>query len=102
MAVAEVHPSAEELEAFTLGPLAGEPQAYIEAHVVACTSCQERAAVAPGDTLVALLRSVHARMSRGADTFAETAAQMQTPAPLAAAAETEGLAPAVPPSALAG
>jgi WD40 repeat protein/tRNA A-37 threonylcarbamoyl transferase component Bud32 len=95
MPVAEAHPSAEELAGFTLGTLDDEAQASIEAHVAACTSCQERAAVAPGDSLVELLRRVDARADRGADTFAEAAAQVQTPTPLAAVAETEGLAPAV-------
>ncbi len=68
MAVAEAHPSVEELAAFTLGTLGDKTQACIEEHVAACSSCQERAAVAPADTLVELLRSVHARTSRGADT----------------------------------
>jgi WD40 repeat protein len=95
MAVAEVHPSIEELAAFTLGTLGDETQASIEAHVAACTSCQERAAVAPGDSLVELLRSVHARTGRGADTLAEAAAQVQTPVPLAAVALTDALVPAL-------
>jgi serine/threonine protein kinase len=99
MAVTEAHPSVEELAAFTLGTLGEEAQASIEAHVAACTSCQERAAVAPGDGLVELLRSVHARTSRGADTFAEAAAQVQTPVRLAAVAVTDALGPAVAPSA---
>ena len=51
MAVDDVHPSVEELTAFTLGTLDEETQASIEAHVAACTSCQERAAVAPPDHL---------------------------------------------------
>jgi serine/threonine protein kinase len=93
MAVAEAHPSVEELAAFTLGTLGDQTQDSIEAHLAACTSCQERAAVVPGDTLVELLRSVHARTSRGADTVV-VAAQMQTPVPLAAIAVTDALAPA--------
>jgi WD40 repeat protein len=99
MVVGEVHPSVEELTAFTLGTLDEEAQASIEAHVAACTSCQERAAIAPDDALVELLRSVHARTSRGGDTFVEAAAQLQTPGPLAAVAVTDALAPAVAPSA---
>jgi hypothetical protein len=51
-----------------LGTLDDENQATIEGHVAACTSCQERAAVAPVDTLVELLRRVQVRQSRGADT----------------------------------
>jgi WD40 repeat protein len=95
MPVAEAHPSAKELSAFTLGTLDSEAQASIEAHVAGCTSCQERAAVAPGDSLVELLRRLDARAERGADIFVDTAAQVETPAPLVAVAETEGLAPAV-------
>ena len=95
MAIAEAHPSALELAAFTLGTLDDEAQASIETHVAACTSCQECAAVAPGDSLVELLRRVDACADRGADTFVEAAAQVETPTPLAAVAETEGLAPAV-------
>jgi serine/threonine protein kinase len=94
MAVAEAHPSAEELAAFTLGTLDDETQASVEAHVAACMSCQERAAVAPGDSLVALLRHGQARTGRGADTFAE-AVQVQTPVPLSAVAERDALTPAV-------
>jgi serine/threonine protein kinase len=43
---------------------------------------------------VEVLRSVHARTSRGADTFVVAAAQMPTPVPLAAVAVTDALAPA--------
>src|SRR5262245_46957326 len=84
MAVADVHPSSEELAAFTLGTLDEETQASIEAHVAACTSCQERAAVAPADNLVELVRRVGARTGHAADTVTEVAAQAQTPAPLPA------------------
>jgi serine/threonine protein kinase len=101
MAIAEAHPSVEELTAFTLGTLDEETQTSIEAHVAACTSCQERAAVAPGDSFVELIRRVHARTNRGADTFAETAAQAQTPVLLSAVAETDALLPVVAPSASA-
>jgi serine/threonine protein kinase len=80
MAVAEVHPSAEELAAFTLGTLDDETQAFIEDHVATCTSCQERAATAPGDGFVELVRSVHARPAALADTVTE-ALQAHTPAP---------------------
>jgi WD40 repeat protein len=80
MPVAEVHPSVEELAAFTLGTLDDDTQGSIEAHVAACTSCQERAAVAPGDALVELLRSVHARPAAAADTVTE-APQAHTPTP---------------------
>jgi hypothetical protein len=95
MPVAEAHPSAEELTAFTLGTLDDEAQASIEAHVAACTSCQERAAVAPGDSLVELLRRLDARADTGAETFVEAAAQGQTPPRLEAVAKTDALAPAV-------
>jgi WD40 repeat protein len=85
MGVADVHPSAEELTAFTLGALEGEAHSAIEAHVGTCASCQESAAVAPDDTLLQLLRRAHARMDQAADTVA--AAPVQTPAPHAAPAE---------------
>jgi WD40 repeat protein len=99
MAVADVHPSVEELVAFTLGTLDEEAQAPIEVHVASCTSCQERAANAPGDRFVELLRSTYALTSRGAETFMEAAAQVQTPVLFAAVAGTEALAPAVAPAA---
>src|SRR5262245_29640880 len=93
MAVAGVHPSIEALTAFTLGTLDEEPQASIEAHVAACTSCQERAAVAPADNLVELVRRLGARTGRRGDTFVDTAAQVQTPVPSAAVVLTDALAP---------
>jgi hypothetical protein len=99
MAVADVHPTVEELTAFTLGTLDEEAQAPIEVHVASCTSCQERAATAPGDSFIELLRSAYARTCGGADTFAEAAAQVQTPVLFAAVAWTEALAPAVAPAA---
>jgi serine/threonine protein kinase len=101
MAVAEDHPSVEELAAFTLGTLDEETQASIEAHVAACTSCQERAINTPGDSFVELLRSALVCTSRCTDTFVEAAAQVQTPVPLAAVAVTDALALAVAPSASA-
>jgi WD40 repeat protein len=96
MAVAEDHPSVEELAAFTLGTLGEETQASIEAHVATCTSCQERAVNTPGDSFVELLRSALVYTSRGTDTFADAASQMQTPLPLEAIAVTDALAPAEP------
>jgi WD40 repeat protein/tRNA A-37 threonylcarbamoyl transferase component Bud32 len=80
MPVTEAHPSADELAAFTLGTLDDETQDSIEAHVAACTFCQERAAGAPGDSLVELLRRVQARSAIVADTVTE-APQAHTPAP---------------------
>ena len=65
MAVAELHPSIADLEAFTLGALDDPSFAAVEAHVAACPACQERAAGASGDTLVELLRRAHARRSTG-------------------------------------
>jgi tRNA A-37 threonylcarbamoyl transferase component Bud32 len=96
MAVAEAHPSAEELAAFTLGTLDDETQATVEGHVADCTSCQERAAVAPTDSLLELLSRVHDLAGRGADTFVEDAAQVETPVPSAALDEVT-LASAVGP-----
>jgi serine/threonine protein kinase/WD40 repeat protein len=101
MAVADVHPSVEELTEFTLGTLDEEAQAPIEGHVASCASCQERAANAPGDRFVDLLRSAHAYTSRGADTVVVAAAQVQTPVSFEAVAVTDALAPAVGPSASA-
>jgi serine/threonine protein kinase len=98
MAVADVHPSIEELTAFTLGTLDDETQASVEAHVAACTACQERAAVAPADNLVELVRRVRARTGRGSDTFVETAGHVETPVPLAPLAESVTLGSAVAPS----
>src|SRR6516225_8497309 len=80
MAVADVHPSAEELTAFTLGTLDDETQAYIEDHVATCTSCQERAATAPADSFVELVRSVHARPAALANAVTEVP-QEDTPIP---------------------
>ena len=94
MRVAEAHPSAEDLTAFTLGSLDDERQAIIESHVAACPSCQERAAVAPGDTLVELLRRVHARAGRAAETFVA----VETPVPSVAGNERGPLASVVAPS----
>jgi WD40 repeat protein/tRNA A-37 threonylcarbamoyl transferase component Bud32 len=96
MAVAEVHPSIEDLSAFTLGKLDDETQASIEAHVATCSSCQERAANAPDDNFLELLRDVHACTKLGAETFVDPAAQILTPVVLSAVAETERLAPATP------
>jgi WD40 repeat protein/serine/threonine protein kinase len=92
MPVAEAHPSGEDLAAFALGTLDDEGQASIENHVAACTSCQERAAIAPGDTLVELLRRVHARAGRWTCTFVEAAAYVETPIP--SASPDEGITPA--------
>ncbi len=97
--VAEVHPRADELAAFTLGTLGDDAHASIAAHVAACASCQERAAVAPGDTLIELLRCAHTRTGRQADTPMEAAAPVQTPTPPAAAAQTVTMASAAVPSA---
>jgi WD40 repeat protein len=93
------HPSVEKLTAFTLGKLDEKARAPIEVHVASCTSCQERAANAPGDSFVELLRSAYARTSREADTIAEAAAQVQTPVSFADVAGTEAPAPAVTPAA---
>jgi WD40 repeat protein len=98
MAVAEDHPSVEELAAFTLGTLSGEVSATIEGHVAACTACQQRAAGAPGDTFVQLLSRVHARMGRQAETATE-AVQASTPGPLAVLAQTVAHVPPVAASA---
>ncbi len=94
MQVGEVHPSGEELTAFTLGALTDAVHEQIEAHVVACASCQERAAVAPGDTLVQLLRCAHARTAPHADTATEALLPTWPPGPPPGPAETIGYVPA--------
>ena len=94
MAVAELHPSIADLEAFTLGTLDDPALVAVEAHVAACLACQERAAGASGDTLVELLRRVHAQTVHRNDTVAESAAQVQTPAPVPAHTEALALPPA--------
>jgi hypothetical protein len=66
--------------------------------VAACLSCQEHAAVAPGDSFLQLVCRVHARTGRQAETVTEVA-QGPTPEPLAAvAAQTDTIAPAVLPA----
>ncbi len=67
------HPGADELSAFTLGRLDGDPLAFVEAHLAACPACQARAAVAPNDSLVGLLQTAHARAARQGDTAADAA-----------------------------
>ena len=84
MAVADMHPDIADLEAFTLGTLDDASLANVEAHVADCPTCQERAAGASGDTLVELLRRVHAQAARGDVTVAEAAGQAPTPAPVPA------------------
>jgi serine/threonine protein kinase len=93
MALAGVHPSAADLEAFTLGSMGESSLAAVEAHVADCPTCQEQAAAASGDTLIELLRRAHGRAVHQTDTLAEAAAQAQTEAPLPAAAEAVTLAP---------
>ena len=76
MAVADVHPSVEELTAFMRGTLDEETQESIEAHVAACTSCQERAAVAPDDSFVELVRAKPTAFGRATlEGFADPARQ---------------------------
>ncbi len=67
MPAADVHPAPQDLEAFTLGTLDDANHASVEAHLVACAACQARAAEAPPDELVELLRSAH-RHTAGGDT----------------------------------
>src|SRR5947209_6428532 len=98
MAVADAHPGIEELAAFTLGTLDEETHAAVEAHVTACTSCQQRATVVAGDPFLDLLRSAHAHLRGGPDSVAE-AGQAPTPAPLAAVSQAITLPPGPEPSA---
>ena len=86
MPATDVHPTEAELQAFTLGTLDGA-SASVEAHLTDCPSCQARAAVAPADTLVELLRSAHARPSVSEDTPAPsvvTATMLWSPTDLSA------------------
>src|SRR4051812_12429168 len=99
MVSADLHPSAADLEAFALGTLDDVALAAVEAHVTGCSACQERAAVAPGDAVIDLLRSPHARTGRKPDTVAEAAAQLYTTAPLTASPEAVTLTPAPTPAA---
>jgi serine/threonine protein kinase len=94
MAPADIHPGIAELEAFTLGTLDDASLAGVEAHVADCPTCQECAAGASGDTLVELLRRVHAQQARSNDT--ENATLAHTPAPVPAFAEAATLPPATP------
>jgi tRNA A-37 threonylcarbamoyl transferase component Bud32 len=70
MPAADVHPAPHDLEAFTLGAL---DDASIASHLAGCATCQARAAEAPADELVELLRSAHRHTARG-DTPAVAAA----------------------------
>ncbi|HZY84825.1 MAG TPA: protein kinase, partial [Gemmataceae bacterium] len=59
MPAADVHPAPHDLEAFTLGTLDDASHASVESHLAGCAACQARAAEAPADALVELLRSAH-------------------------------------------
>src|SRR5213592_4467888 len=87
MADVEVHPSAEELAAFTHGTLDGASLASVEVHVENCPSCQRRAAAVSEDPLVELLRRAHIRNDNTAATFAD-AARASTPPPSARNTQT--------------
>jgi anti-sigma factor RsiW len=50
------HPSAESLRAFALGRLGDEESAAIEAHLAACSECQQVVEDTPVDSLVETLR----------------------------------------------
>src|SRR5262249_50994036 len=89
MRVMDMHPNVADLEAFPLGPLAAPALAAVEAHVAGCPACQERAATASGDSLVELLRRVHARTAEQTGTVSQAGAPGQT-------------APTVPPAAPGG
>jgi tRNA A-37 threonylcarbamoyl transferase component Bud32 len=95
MAVAEGHPSAEELAAFTLGTLDDDTDASIGDHVASCAPCQERAAVASDDPLVELLRRAHGQSAVLADTVTE-AMQAHTPTPRLPEAVAVAPSPALP------
>jgi WD40 repeat protein len=71
MALAEAHPSVEELTAFALGQSDSALHASIESHLATCPFCQERATATPGDGLVELLRRAHAGAGGSWDTSTE-------------------------------
>jgi hypothetical protein len=93
MAVAEMHPSPEELTAFVRGVLGDDALADIEAHVAACPACQERAAADTGDPLVEILRRAHGQMGGHQETVTEAWTRAHTPAPAVAATEDVPLEP---------
>src|SRR3954447_4224945 len=68
MAVADYHPSQDELEAFCQGTLAEPLCPGVETHLSECPVCQHRAAEAPSDTFVDLLRSVRVQEHTLSDT----------------------------------
>src|SRR5262245_48590262 len=81
MPVLEQHPNNADLEAFVLGILDDTSLASVEVHVADCLTCQERAAAASDDTLVDLLRRVHAGMRQFTHGVTE-AEPARTPAPV--------------------
>ena len=79
MTLHEAHPSRQELKAFSLGYLADDSYAAVEAHVVSCSTCLEQVGETPSDGLVELLRSARSRLNA-----LDIATQTQTPAPRSA------------------
>jgi tRNA A-37 threonylcarbamoyl transferase component Bud32 len=73
MPAADVHPAPQDLDAFTLGTLDDASHASVASHLAGCAACQARAAEAPADELVELLRSAHRHTAAG-DTPAAAAA----------------------------
>ena len=57
MPAVDLHPSRQDLEAFSLGRLDDDSFSAIEEHLNSCPACQQVAAQAPGDSFTALLRS---------------------------------------------
>src|SRR5262245_5446238 len=80
-----VHPSPEQLTAFSQGRLAPDAQEEVERHVAACAECCAALLRVPDDTLVGRLRQAHT--------------PLETPGPRAtpAAAPAAGPSTAVPP-----
>jgi tRNA A-37 threonylcarbamoyl transferase component Bud32 len=89
MPAADVHPAPHELEAFTLGTLGDASHAAVESHLAGCAACQARAAEAPADALVELLRSAHRHaggdtaVAAAADTACDPRPAPEVPAELA-------------------
>ncbi len=93
MPALEIHPSADELSAFSLGQIDGNRLSDIENHVAGCPSCQTRAAGAGDDRLVGLLRAVHARGEQRRDTIRDVQGQTLDAHLSPVESETMGLTP---------
>jgi len=97
MAVADIHPSPVDLEAFALGTLDNASLTSVETHLADCPTCQECAAGASGDSVVELLRRVHSQMAGHTDTVAGEPVPGQAPAAVPPGTAAATLPLAAPP-----